>query len=111
MAAGGDLYRRATTMTLAAIVAAQIGNVFACRTERASLFRVGVCSNRLVLGGVTAEVALLAVLIAVPPLRAIFGLAPLGRGEWGPVLCFPAVVLGCEEVRKWVVRWARRKSS
>jgi hypothetical protein len=30
MAAEGDLYARATTMTLAGIVAAQIGNVFAC---------------------------------------------------------------------------------
>jgi magnesium-transporting ATPase (P-type) len=104
MAVDGEIYRRATTMTLAGIVAAQVGNVFACRTDRESLFRVGVLTNRLVLGGVVAEVALLIALVLVPPLRAIFGLAPLGAPEWGLLLCFPAIVLGCEEIRKWVIR-------
>ena len=41
MVATGELYRRATTMTLAGIVAAQVGNVFACRTDRESVFRAG----------------------------------------------------------------------
>jgi calcium-translocating P-type ATPase len=111
MASGGELYRRATTMTLAGIVAAQVGNVFACRTDRESLFRVGATTNRLVLGGVLAEVAILLALIAVPLLRTIFGLAPLGLREWGLLLCFPAIVLACEEVRKWVVRSVRTASS
>jgi len=109
MAASGELYRRATTMTLAAIVAAQVGNVFACRTERESVFRVGAATNLLVLAGVVAEVTILLGLILVPALRAVFGLAPLGAAEWGPLLCFPAIVLGCEEGRKWVVRSAARK--
>ena len=51
MAATGDLYRRATTLTLAGIVAAQVGNVLACRTERTSVFRLGLWSNRAVLLG------------------------------------------------------------
>lgn len=107
MAAEGDLYRRATTMTLAGIVAAQAGNVFACRTDRASVFRVGLFGNRLVLLGLAAETALLVVLIAVPPLREVFGLAPLGRAEWAPLLAFPAIVLLLEEGRKAVARrWA-----
>jgi magnesium-transporting ATPase (P-type) len=38
----GDLYARATTMALAGIVAAQVGNVFACRTDRQSVFATGV---------------------------------------------------------------------
>jgi len=115
MVAAGELYQRATTMTLAGIVAAQVGNVFACRTERESLLRVGPASNRLVLGGVVAEIAILATLIAVPALRRSFGLAPLGPTEWGPLLCFPAVVLVGEEIRKGIVRaasatWSRSGS-
>jgi calcium-translocating P-type ATPase len=104
MAAGGELYQRATTMTLAGIVAAQVGNVFACRTDRESLLRVGASTNRLVLLGVVAEVAILLALILVPPLRTTFALAPLGVLEWSPLLGFPFVVLGCEEVRKWAIR-------
>jgi Ca2+-transporting ATPase len=108
MAAGGDLYRRATTMTLAGIVAAQAGNVFACRTARESVFRVGLLGNRLVILGVAAEVALLLLLIAVPSLRRVFGLAPLRFQEWGVLLAFPPVMLFLEEGRKWVVRRLRR---
>jgi calcium-translocating P-type ATPase len=104
METSGALYRRATTMTLAGIVAAQIGNVFACRTERESVFRVGPFANRLVLLGVAAEIAILLVLIAVPPLRVAFGLAPLAPAEWAVLLLFPPVLLGLEEARKWVMR-------
>jgi calcium-translocating P-type ATPase len=104
MAANGDLYVRATTMTLAGIVAAQVGNIFACRTDRESVFRVGVCSNRLVFVGIAAEVAILLMLILVPPLPRLFGLAPLSFAEWGLLLLFPPVLLGLEEARKWIVR-------
>ncbi len=106
MAATGDLYRRATTMTLAGIVAAQVGNVFACRTDRESVFRLGMLSNRLVLLGVAAEIGILLGLILVPPLPQIFGLALLRFGEWGLLLLFPPAMLLWEETRKWIVRRA-----
>jgi calcium-translocating P-type ATPase len=104
MAAEGALYQRATTMTLVGIVAAQIGNVFACRTDRESVFRVGILGNRLVLVGIAAEVAVLLGLILVPPLRAIFGLVPPTPAEWMLVLAFPAVILLLDESRKLLQR-------
>lgn len=106
MDAAGDLYRRATTMTLAGIVAAQVGNVFACRTDRESVFRAGLTARRFVLGGVVVEIALLVALILVPPLRRVFGLAPVSFAEWWILLLFPAVVLGLEEARK---AWLRAR--
>jgi calcium-translocating P-type ATPase len=106
MDAGGDLYQRATTMTLSGIVAAQIGNVFACRTDRASVFRVGIFRNRGILLGIAAELGLLLLLIGVPPLADVFGLAPLRPQEWLVLLPFPALVLGLEEARK---AWLRRR--
>lgn len=110
MAATGDLYRRATTMTLAGIVAAQVGNVFACRTDHESLFRVGFFSNRFVLLGIAAELGVLTGLILVPPLAAVFGLAPLRFMEWWLLLLFPPVMVLAEEARKWVVRGAMGRS-
>ncbi|MBI4587827.1 MAG: cation-transporting P-type ATPase [Candidatus Rokubacteria bacterium] len=104
MARAGGLYRRATTMTLAGIVATQVGNVFACRTDRESVFRVGLFSNRLVLLGIAAEIGILLVLILVPPFPYIFGLAPLAFEEWRLLLLFPPAVLLLEEGRKWIVR-------
>ncbi|MEK7701039.1 MAG: cation-transporting P-type ATPase [candidate division NC10 bacterium] len=107
MAASGDLYRRATTMTLAGIVATQVGNVFACRTDRESVLRVGLLANRLALGGIAAELAILLALILLPPFPYVFGLAPLAFAEWGVLLLFPPAVLLLEEGRKWVVRRTR----
>jgi magnesium-transporting ATPase (P-type) len=73
---GTAVYALATTMTLASIVAAQVGAVFGCRTDRTSVFRVGLLSNRLVLLGVAVEVGLLLVLVSVPLLQRAFGTAP-----------------------------------
>ena len=42
-------------MTFLGIVACQIGTLFAARTERVSLWAVGVLSNRLVLAGVASR--------------------------------------------------------
>ena len=104
MATQGDLYARATTMTLAGIVAAQIGNVFACRTDRESIFRVGLLSNRLVILGLAWEAGLLLALMHVPRFADIFGLAPLHPRDWALLLGFPPTILGLEEGRKWVMR-------
>jgi Ca2+-transporting ATPase len=88
-------------------LAAQIGNVFACRTDRESIVRVGFWTNRLVLVGSIVEVAVILGLITIPPLRHVVGLAPLAVREWGVLLAFPVVVLLLEEARKAVVRpWA-----
>ena len=108
MAEAGPLYITATTMTLAGIVASQIGNVFACRTDRASVFQAGFFTNRLVLWGILTEVALLALLIYTPFLARIFGLAPLGLREWALLAVFPPAMLLMEEARKWIVRRGSR---
>ena len=98
------LHRRATTMTLAGIVAGQVGNAFACRTDRESVFRVGLFGNRMLLAGIAAEVALLLALIEVPVLARTFGTSPPRWEEWRLLLAFPAVVLLADEARKWIVR-------
>ncbi|HEX2437319.1 MAG TPA: cation-transporting P-type ATPase [Methylomirabilota bacterium] len=111
MVAEGELYQRATTMTLIGIVAAQLGNVFACRTDRESVFRVGVFSNRMVLAAIVAELGVLVVLIVLPPLRTVFGLVPPAPREWVIVVGFPAVMVLLEEGRKLLGRRMARRPS
>ena len=96
---------------LSPLKAAQIGNVFACRTDRESVFRVGLLGNRMVLVGVAAEVAVLLGLMIVPPLRAIFGLVPPTPAEWGLVIAFPVVILLLDEGRKLLQRHASGQST
>lgn len=104
MADSGTIYITATTMSLAAIVASQIGNVFACRTDRESIFRAGFFSNKLVLWGIAAELAIITTLVYAPPLQRIFGLAPLTLKEWGFLFIFPPALLLLEEGRKRITR-------
>jgi len=100
----GPLYAMATTMSLAGIVACQIGNVFACRSERESIWRIGFGGNRLMLVGIAVEIAALLLFIHVPALADVFGLAPLEASHWLLLAAFAPLVLAAEELRKGVVR-------
>ena len=104
----GPVYRYATTMTLAGIVASQIGNVFGCRTSLQSVFKVGLTGNRLVLFGIATEICLIFCLVYIPFFQTIFSLVPLKITDWAFLATFPFVMLGCEEARKWIIR--RRES-
>ena len=98
------VYMTATTMTLAGIVACQIGNAFACRSDSESIFRLGFTTNRLLIVGIVTEIALLLTLIYVLPLRTIFGLAPLAPEHWLLLLTFGPLLLLFEECRKALQR-------
>ena len=104
----GHIYLTATTMSLAGIIATQIGNVFACKTDKESLFKVGFLSNRLVLLGIASELLIISVLIYTPFFQRIFGLAPIGLKDWGFLFAFTPFLFLMEEARKWIVRrWWR----
>jgi magnesium-transporting ATPase (P-type) len=100
LSSNSSIYMTATTMTFAGIVACQIGNVFACRSNRQSIFQMGFVSNRMLMACVGVEIALLAALIYAPPLQAAFGLAPLDVMHWLLLATFPLLLLAMEETRK-----------
>ncbi|MBI4339729.1 MAG: cation-transporting P-type ATPase [Chloroflexi bacterium] len=104
MAGSGPLYQQATTLTFAAIVMGQVGNVFACRSPTESIRRLGFTSNPAVLLGIGAELGLLLALVYLPPLAAIFGTAPLGLQHWLVLAAFPPMLLSFDEARKALVR-------
>lgn len=107
----GTVYRMATTMTLALIVASQVGAVLACRTDRTSVFRVGLLSNRLVVLGIGCELLLLVGIVYLPFLQRIFHTAPLGPAEWGFVLAWTPSILLADELRKAVLRrWEHHRA-
>lgn len=108
MAASGPIYERATTMFLAGIVACQIGNGLAIRTDRASIFTVGLFTNRLLLWGILSEVFILLALSYVPFLQNIFGTAPLRGTDWLFLLIFPPVQVLADEARKAWGRWCAK---
>jgi magnesium-transporting ATPase (P-type) len=98
--ASGVLYQTATTMTLAAVVFTQIGNLFAQRSERLSIVRIGVGKNRLIWVGIAVELLLLVAIAYLPPLQAIFATAPLPAGAWVSLALLAPLLLLVDEVRK-----------
>ncbi|MBS4729288.1 cation-transporting P-type ATPase [Mycobacterium sp. SM1] len=98
-------YLQATTMTFLGMIAGQIGTAFAVRTHRASLWSVGVFSNRYLLAGIAAEIMLAAVFVYTPPLQALLGTAALPAGDLVLLLPYPVIVWGADEMWRY---WLRR---
>lgn len=107
--ASGPVYRMATSMTLAAVVATQIGNLFAQRTASASVFSLSPWSNPWLWVGVATELSLLGLLLYVPWLQRLFDTAPLPPASWLVLLLLTPVLLVADEGRKALVRRHRRK--
>jgi sodium/potassium-transporting ATPase subunit alpha len=114
LGASDPLYLQATTACLAAIVVAQVVNVFACRHSEQSAFRLGILSNPLLLVGVGVEIVLLLLFVYTPIGNAFLGTAPLQAPPWLLIVVL-AVTFGLlEELRKWFVRrraWPRPNAS
>ncbi len=104
------IYRQATAVTLATIVACQVGNLFACRSEGTSAFRLSWSNNPLLWLGLATEVLALLAFIYLPFFQTIFGTAPPSDEQWLWVLCCPALLLGAEEVRKLAMGRGRGSS-
>lgn len=113
LASTGTVYQMATAMTFAAIVLAQVGAVFACRTDRISVFKVGLLSNKLILVGIGVEFALLALLVylPIPFLHDLFNTAPLSWREWTFLIGIPPMMLLLDELRKGFLRSRDRQKT
>ncbi|HEX2913791.1 MAG TPA: cation-transporting P-type ATPase [Chloroflexia bacterium] len=103
--AGTHVYMLATTITLAGVVATQIGAVMGCRSERQSIFRLGFTTNPLVLLGIGVELALLATIVYLPFAQVVFNTAPLDQADWLFVFAWTPVILLLDELRKLWLRW------
>ncbi|MGO9333004.1 MAG: cation-translocating P-type ATPase [Acidimicrobiales bacterium] len=97
-------YQQATTMTFLGVIFGQIGTAFAVRTQRASLRSVGAFSNRYLLWAIAGELAIAAVFVLTPPFQALLGTAVPPARDLLLLIPFPFIVLGADELRKFVIR-------
>lgn len=102
-----QLYRKGTTMAFAGIVTTQVGSVFACRTSRTSIFKVGFLSNKWVLLGILGELAIISCIIYLTPFQQVFNTAPLSLNDWIFMFLFVPILLFAEEIRKFFMRRLR----
>ena len=105
----GFIYVLATSMFHAGVITTQIGNAYACRTERTSVFKAGFFSNRFLLFGFAFELALIALMIYVQPLQTLFEEGPLPLRYWPVLFLYPPVMFFAEEGRKAIMRRRERR--
>ncbi|MCX6093138.1 MAG: cation-transporting P-type ATPase [Candidatus Bipolaricaulota bacterium] len=105
----GFIYVLATSMFHAGVITTQIGNAYACRTERTSVFKAGFFSNRFLLFGFAFELALIALMIYVQPLQTLFEEGPLPLRYWPVLFLYPPVMFFAEEGRKAIMRRHERR--
>jgi Ca2+-transporting ATPase len=88
------------TLVFTVLTLAQMAHLLAIRSERYSLFTIGLASNRPLLGAVALTIALQLATIYVPWLQPIFRTQPLSAGELA--LCFglAAIVFVAVELEK-----------
>lgn len=109
MASSGSLYVMATTACHHTIVTTQMGNGFACRTERESIFKVGFATNTFYLWAILSEIAILLIFIYVPPFPGFFGFAPVSGWVWLFMFAVAPTPLVADEIRKAVLRAMDRR--
>jgi Ca2+-transporting ATPase len=101
--------RTAETMAFVTLSLCQLFRAYTVRSERASIFRLGVFSNKTMQYAVGLSLVLLALVVNVPFLQPVFNTQFLASREWLFVIAlalFPAV---SEELTKLYLRYRERK--
>ena len=92
------------TMVFTVLTLSQMGNALAIRSERNSLFQIGLLSNQPLLGAVTLTLGLQLAVIYVPLLQQLFQTTALSWEELIVCLALSTVVFWCVELEKWLLR-------
>ncbi|HEX5840490.1 MAG TPA: cation-translocating P-type ATPase [Anaerolineales bacterium] len=90
------------TMIFTTLTLAQMGNALATRSDRDTLWQIGLFSNRSMLGSVLLTLALQLAVIYVPFLNVAFSTTPLSLQELLISLAFGSVVFIAVEFFKWI---------
>ena len=92
------------TMVFTTLTLSQMGNVLAVRSDRESLFKIGLLTNKPLLGAVALTFVLQLLVIYWKPLQEIFSTQALTAFELAICLVLSTIVFWAVEIEKWVRR-------
>lgn len=93
---------KAQTMVFTLIVISMMFNAFNWRSERLSVFSIGLFSNRTLVYAVTSTILLQLLVIYTPSLNGPFKTVPLGLSDWVVILLLASTTLVFVEVAKFL---------
>jgi Ca2+-transporting ATPase len=97
------------TMVFTVLCLTQLGHVLAIRSERQSLFTMGLFSNKPLLGAIVLTFLLQMAIIYIPAMNRIFKTEPLTAGELLIAVAASSIVFFAVELEKLIVRRFGRK--
>ncbi|PMB45166.1 ATPase [Fischerella thermalis CCMEE 5330] len=95
-----------TTLTLS-----QMGNALAVRSNRDSLFTIGLLSNQALLASVALTLGLQIAVLYVPFFQKLFNTLPLSALDLVICLAVSSLVFWCIELEKWLLRRSNSDST
>jgi P-type Ca2+ transporter type 2C len=99
----------AETMAFVTLSLCELFRAYTVRSERLSIFRLGVFSNRYMQMAVAVSLFLLLLVVNVPFLQPIFNTHFLRWNEWLLVLGLALIPAVTEEITKFYLRWQDRR--
>jgi Ca2+-transporting ATPase len=100
---------RARTLTFTILVMAQLFHAFNNRSDRRSLFEIGLFTNKPLLGAVALSAALQAVIVLTPPIHPIFDVVSFDAEHW--LLALGIGILPLVAMEIWKAVFGKRRIS
>ncbi|HET9914236.1 MAG TPA: cation-translocating P-type ATPase [Anaerolineales bacterium] len=94
----------AETMAFVTLSLCELFRAYTVRSERASLFRIGMFSNRYMQYAVGLSITLLILVVSVPFLQPIFNTHFPSLREWGVIVGLALIPATAEEITKFFLR-------
>ena len=101
----------ANTMAFATLTLSQLFHAFDVRSEKASLFHIGLWSNPSMNKAFLIGLAMQLAVLCLPPLQLVFGTVVLTLPQWGTVLGLALTPVAVCEIVKAVGRSKKRIGS
>lgn len=99
------------TMTFTVLCFSQLGNIMAIRSDRESVFKIGIFSNKPMIGALLITISLQFMIIYTPFFNLIFKTQALNFGDLMITLAVSSIVFWAVEIEKWVKRRTNQKNS
>ncbi len=94
----------ARTYAFTTLIFSELLRAYTSRSETYSVFRLGLFSNKFMVGGTLISFLLLLIVLYVPSLRAVFDTTFLTVWDWGIIIAFGLIPFVAAEVSKIFLR-------
>jgi len=93
------------TVAFTTIILAELIRAHSSRSERFSIFKLGIFSNLTLIWATVLSFMLLIIVIYIPVLQVIFKTYPLSYKDWTVIIGLCLIPLIAGEINKWVLRF------